>query len=405
MDEITRYVDFVTAVQEVMSNCELREKEPVNDPTVWQASLTMGQDKYFVLKKSASHYYFRGLDYVRDELAKGNVTISEGYTASSYTKFIEDQVRNGGNPSNDCQTFIDGLKALQLKQFKFLIPISHYDYRGDIDLGKVRVVRLTDQLLKDEFDVEGDITQVVNTNKLTEFNDTNIYAIVKVESVEKTHAEELAFRLVERFIYATKLIDPGSFVRLRKWAMNQVNENVLVKQGKGFNDSMHSHHLLVRITPSPQFYTNLQPYWNKLSKFLYSDTPNNLQEVILSALYWYGEADVHTDSRVKLYSNLVTGLEWIVLHIYGRTFAKADNFGKNCAIIFSGDEQYWEFWRKYYWKRNDLSHQKLVEIYKEEIDTLRLNLRSLLLQLIDFTDNYTIVSDVFDNEFGIQQEI
>lgn len=104
-------------------------------------------------------------------------------------------------------------------------------------------------------------------------------------------------------------------------------------------------------------------------------------------------------------NNLVTGLEWIVLHIYGRTFAKADNFGKNCAIIFSGDEQYWEFWRKYYWKRNDLSHQKLVEIYKEEIDTLRLNLRSLLLQLIDFTDNYTTVSDVFDNEFGIQQEI
>ena len=90
------------------------------------------------------------------------------------------------------------------------------------------------------------------------------------------------------------------------------------------------------------------------------------------------------------------------MHTYGKTFLKADNFGKNCAKIFSSDERYSEFYKNYYDKRNDISHQKIKEIYKEEIDTLRLSLRQLLLELVEFTDKYSTLKDVFQKEYGIQ---
>jgi len=256
--------------------------------------------------------------------------------------------------------------------------------------------------LKQDFDIKGETAKITTASGLIDRNKTKTFAIVNVESLEKEHAEELGYQIVEKFIYATKLIDPGSFIRLRKWSMNQVTEEFLVKDGKGLTESMHNYHLPTRVLPGNDFYTKLQPYWNKLASFLYSNSPNDLQQVILSSLYWFGETDVHTDSRVKQFLNFLTGLDWIVLNPYGKKFLKADAFGKNCAKIFSGDEKYSEFWEEYYLKRNDITHQKLVEIYKEEIDTLRINLRSLLLQLIDFTNKYNTLKDVFDQEYGIK---
>ncbi len=91
----------------------------------------------------------------------------------------------------------------------------------------------------------------------------------------------------------------------------------------------------------------------------------------------------------------------IILHVYGRTLLKSEKFSQNCALLFSGDKKYSDFWEKYYSKRNDLTHQKLVEIYKEDIDTLKLNLRDLLLQLIKHTDNYDTLKEVFENEYDI----
>jgi len=400
MDEITQYSDFVNTVQEVMNNCEVRETSP-HDLDVWEAFGSMDQRNFFVMKRGAGYYYFRGRNYIRKELERSQVTVSEDYVTNRYTKFIEDHVRNGGSLSDDCQAFLDDIKSLRPIPFKFLIPISHYDYRCYMDLGKVRIVRLDDQLLKNEFGIKSELAEIANTEMLTEFNYTCTYAIVNLESRDKTHAKESAFRLIERFIYAVKLIDPYSFARLRKHSMNEVKECVLVRQGTEFGTSFTNHRIVGRVNPGPQFYADLQPYWDKLAEFLYSDSPNDLQGIILSALYWYGEADIHADSRVKLYSNLITGLEWVVLHIYDKSFGKADKFGTNCAIVLSGDEQHHEFWKNYYEKRNNLAHQKLVEIYKEDIDTLRLQLRMLLLKLIDFTDNYTTLSDVFSNEFGI----
>jgi len=139
MDKIQQFNDFVTAIQEVLNNCELMSTPPHNDPDVWNATLKMDQTEYFVMKKNAGHYYFRGLEYVREHLKKNNIEISEAYTSNSYSNIIEEIMRTGADIVTACNAWFTKLSQLQLQQFKLLIPISHYDFRGDIDLGIIKV--------------------------------------------------------------------------------------------------------------------------------------------------------------------------------------------------------------------------------------------------------------------------
>jgi hypothetical protein len=386
-------------MKELLQHCNFTTTKPYEDPNVWRGTMSI-DNNFFVILKSASYYYFRGLDYIREELQQKSIILSENYLDSSYFQFIEKQKTNGEDLSSACTNWLKNLTTLQSKHFKFLIPINHYDYRGDIDLGIIKVVKLTDDILKQEF-VVPDAHPLLTSSKLVENNQTNTFAIITIEASEEKYATERAYQILARFIYAVKLMDPGSYIRVRKHALSQISENILIQEANNLSSSYHNHNIPVRIIPNPGFYKDLGPYWNKLVKFLYSDKLTDLQDVILSALYWYGESDTRFDSRVRLYLHLITGLEWIVLHPYGRSNGKAENFGKICAKLFSGDEKHSGFYKAYYLKRNNIAHQKLVDIYKEDIDSLSINFRSLLLQLIDLTDKYDDLKNLFYKEFRI----
>ena len=280
--------------------------------------------------------------------------------------------------------------------YKLLIPIIHYDYHRELDSGDLRIVTLTDELLENEFDN----IEMLNATEIISRNNTDTYAVVSVKSLEIEHAKKTGHQLVERFIYATRLVDYNSSIRLGRCAMTAVTETILIKQDNCTLPHFHAHDAEGG-TLDAQFYVRIRPYWDKLVRFLYSDNLTELQKVILSSLYWYGEADVHTDSRIKLYSNLITGLEWIVLFTYTRIHDKADNFGKNCAKIFK-DSRSSELWKNYYRRRNSILHETLVEIYEEDIGTLRFRLRDLLLQLIDLTTKYENMGELLNKEFGIK---
>ena len=393
---------FVSEVQSLLSHCELSNDNPLRNPNVWRfMGSGIADNGYFVMRKTASYNYSRGLDCIRKQLAKDSVEVSEDYLNDSYYQFVMSCKRDNGDISSACQSWLNKLYALRYKQFKLLIPISHYDYREEIDLGVIKVVKLTDDILQQNFDVELR-DDYFNAARLIEFNDTDIFAIVGVESLESEHAEELGYRLAEKFICATKLIDPYSYIQLRKWDVNEIPENILVEEKKQpISSKMRKHHLRARTNPEATFYNDLKPYWDKLTVFLYSDTHTDLQGVIISALYWLGEANIHADSRVKLFLNYVAGLDWIVLHESSNR-KKSVLFGKRCSRIFYGDEKHWASWQSYYRKRSNILHEKLVYVYKEEIDTLMVCLRNLLLQLVSVADKYSTLKEVLDKEYGIK---
>lgn len=394
------FSDFVSSVTEVLKNCEYTSNDPKSNPDVWRATMDTNA-QFFVIKKQAGPKYFEGLSYVRDELQQKKIDLSEGYLNNRFFSLLNDLTKNQTNVSTSCQNFIDIVTKLKLKKYKFLFPINHYDYRGDIKVGNIEVIRLSDIRLNTDFALPKQLAQTINAQRLIHDNETNVFAIVNVESLDDEYAQELGEQTIKKFIYATKIIDPGSYIRLRKETLRQINEDVisLVDGNTGF--SSHSHNIPVRIIPASSFYQNLQHYWDKLVNFLFLDTLNDLQEAILSSLYWYGETDYYFDPRVRAFLNYVTALERLVLHNHSG-FYKSTIFGQRCSIIFSGgvagSEQ---FWKDYYLKRNNIVHQKLVNVYKEEIDTLMNVSRSLLLEFIEITDKYTKVDDVLFNEFGI----
>ena len=127
--KIRRFGEFVNEVQSLLGHCNLRSTDPKKDPDVFRAKRKLSDSDYFVIKKSASYNYFRSLNYLREQLKSNGIEISEDYLSNSYFNFLEERKRSGGDLSNECHTWLDGLKSLQLKQFKLLIPISHYDYR------------------------------------------------------------------------------------------------------------------------------------------------------------------------------------------------------------------------------------------------------------------------------------
>lgn len=394
--------DFTSVVTEVLNYCEWTSNDPKSDPDVWTATMDFKEQKFFVIKKKAGPTYFEGLSYIRNEVQQKNLKISEGYVNKSFVSLLKDLKKNNRNVSNSCQTFLNGLSLLIPKKYKFLFPINHYDYRRDIKVGNIEVIKLTDARLSTDFSIPNEMAKVIGAKKLIKDNETDVFAIVEIESLDDEYSLELGEQTVKKFIYATKLIDPGSYIRLRKDALKQVNEDIVHTTDGVFGFSGKNYNIPVRIIPSDSFYSNLQKYWNGLMGFLFQDNSNDLQEAILSSLYWYGETDYHFDPLVRSFLNYVTSLERLVLHNHS-AFGKSVPFGRRCSILFSGGVSGSEqFWKDYYLKRNNILHQKLVTVFKEDIDTLMNSSRSLLLHFVDLVGKYTTVNDLLDKEFGIK---
>lgn len=396
MDEKEIFEEFVSSVTNALPFCEWTDVDPMNNPEVGRASFTLTEKRHFVLYKKIGYHYFQGIGYVRTILSIRKIAISDSYLDNIYFNLLGKLKKDPTDISGKCKTWLYRIFDLKPEKFVFVIPINHYEYRGDIDLGIIKVVKITDEKILANLDGK-DVLH--NATKLVELNETNIFAIVKIESFETSHAEELTNQIVEKFIYATKLIDPGSFIRIRKKTMRQTHESILIKSDLGIGSTGYNHNIPIRIIPKTEFYEKFQPDWEKLVRFLYSNSLTDLQEAILTSLYWFGESDIHSDSRTKLLLNYINGLERIILH--DNPYGKKKIFGERCSKLFSGGtEEATKFWEEYYEKRNQITHQKLVTVYKEEIDTLMSTLRGLLLHCIEFADKHNSVSDVL-KEFDI----
>jgi hypothetical protein len=88
-----KFNEFVDNIQKVLNKSDLVDYLPIKDSDVWQATKELEQKEYFALKKSASHYYFKGLRFIREKLDENNVQVSESYLDNCYFKFIDQEKR------------------------------------------------------------------------------------------------------------------------------------------------------------------------------------------------------------------------------------------------------------------------------------------------------------------------
>lgn len=395
----------------ILTHSEIREIKSKSDlmlnPEEWRSTGFGGLEshKQFVLKNKAAHYFFNVKNILRQYCSEKNFNLSDNYLDNTIVQFLI-TCKESNAKKNDLmfhvKEWLQDLDEVKIHDYRILLPINHYDFKEELNLENVHIVKLTDEIIEQYFKSDKNVLKdLFDREHLEQSNHTNIYAIIDVKAHEQDAAIELANELLDKFIFAVKLFDPGSFISSRKNSYEQVNESIISydKSKKSMSYSGHSHYVPGRITPDKDFYKKLEVKWKKLTSFLYSEHLTMFQKSILASTYWYGKIDELRDSNVKKFLYYLIGLEKLLLKKNEQK--KTKKFGDHSAILFSGNIKYTESYQKYYTKRNDIVHDENIRIYDEEVVTLQINLRSLLLDMIENFDKYQDVESYYKQKYNI----
>ena len=152
----------------------------------------------------------------------------------------------------------------------------------------------------------------------------------------------------------------------------------------------------------------IQPYWNDLKLFLFSQNLNQMQSLIITAMYWYGDASKETENEISKFLKYIYGLESLV--IFDKTYGKKKRMAQRLATIFSKNNRnsnvnstfYDNLFQQYYDKRNNIVHAGKLNMNPEDVDAVGSALRDLIFIYISFSKKYTDVKIMFKNEFSIE---
>lgn len=366
--------------------------------------------EFHILQKNGDFYQLKSKIPLRKILDKQKVSFTEEFLDSEILRFaFECKENNVSDIVKAISQWITNLVSMKKGRFTFFMPINHFDYKKDLDLGPVKIIKLTQEKLDQLFpEFSRKLEPLVSIDKEIATNETNVFGVITVETLEKSSAEELAKNYLGRFIHAVRLIDPYTF------ATDRYNEKPLINistwmfdhQTSNIGADHNSTNIPARITPSKEFYEKLEPYWNILQSFLYAEKTNPLQSLILSSIFWFGSVHGRFDDNLSSFIRYIIGLERLLILDDERT-NKKELFAKRFATIFVNKDNkehyqfYYEQMKEYYELRNITFHQLDKIIYPEIVITLRSRLRFLLLTFITHSTKYDNVRDLLKAEYGL----
>lgn len=400
VDAISRLVTDALAHVEVV-------KAPLapllKSPGYWR--VIVNPDQLIVMKTGLPYYFFKLKRQVRAYCASKSITFSETFIDEQITKLLVDTKISSTEPSGieaRVKDWVSNLEKIKQEGYSIILPINRYQFRREVNTEQIEVVKMTDEKIKEalgSFPIppEGWPT----AKQLAEANETSTFAMARTRANDKESAVELATSMVDRFVYAVKLIDVDTTVSSRKNYYNALRLSYLAYSTSGGDLCIGSKHLNAPIstTPSKAFYDKLDKTWARLLDFLFKGSPTELEESIIAALYWYGEVDVSGDPLVSQYLYYSIGMETLLVPHYERS--KTKTFGRNAAMILHGCAEHAGVYEEYYKKRNELIHEGPVVIYKEDVDNLRLWLRSILIHFIDNSDKFTDLKSYYNGVHGV----
>lgn len=347
------------------------------------------------LKPECAYYFYNFMDDVRRYCKEKNLNFSAKYLDDRLMDLIG-QFQNVDITKDTQRLVSDFLKSfdnLDYKTFQFFLPINHYDYREETSLEGFKIKKLTlNEYLEYMPSRRDDKTNKMFYDDLINSNNTDTIAIIEIDSINEDDAEQKAREKLQKFIHSEKLFDPFSFITNRYESYVLISECIIVvnKTDSRINCPNHNHFIPTRTTPSKKFYDELKPYRDKFYKFLFNDNLTSLQEAIISALYWYGEATNLRDSNTKKYISYITSLEKITMKKCEQS--KKKKFAE-CIATFRKTPDQISFYRDYYERRNKLIHDEAIRIYDEQVFTLLDTIRTILFEMIDNCDKFNTVEE------------
>jgi len=361
---------------------------------------------------TADYYWLRVVQYVREKSKDWNSILSDTFISNELEELIfqiKTDRKKYGQIGRIAKNWINRLKQQTITNFRFILPINNVDYRKDFDFGQVKLVKITLAKLKKyvPFTIQtGHLSPSKTLKDITSLNQTKIFTIIEVQAKDEKQGMILAKINLKRLIHAMRLFDPPSGITEREQYFPETKHPyMIVNLDK--NTAKHSFtnlHLNAHIWRTKEYWKRVDPFWKKLSLFLFSDNLTEVQSLILTGLYWYGEAGKETEDDIGKFLKYTYGLENLV--IFDDKYGKKNRMADRLAKIFSKKNStnykfYNDLIKQYYGARSGAIHAGKVMVDVEDVGTTHNWLRSLIFDYIRLSKKYTDVKTMFKKEFSI----
>ena len=374
-------------------------------PNLWRLTVD-NEGQSTVMKSGAAYYFFKIKRHMRDYCAEKNLIVSE--------TFIDEQIvilLAGAKASCTgladialcVKDWIANIDKTAQDDYTVVLPLNRYQFGGEVNTARIKIVKIADKKIEDSMPpISGAMKDGINAKYLADKNKTDTFAIIRTRANDKKSALELAEGMVDKVVYAIRLIDPNATVTSRRNFCSGLSMLYFVYNAskRQLSSGFERLNELPVIPQSDDFYDKLNEPWTCLLGFLFDDHPTDLQKSIIDALYWYGEVDAHRDTLVSQYLYYLIGLEKLLVPDHERQ--KAKKFGSTAAAVLHGSADHAGFYEEYYKKRNSLVHEGPVTIYKDDVDGLKIWLRSILLELVNNTDKFVDLVSYYNGVHGIE---
>jgi len=361
---------------------------------------------------TTDYYWLKVVQYVRTKSKSWESKLSDEYIHNELEEFVYELKTNNEKYSQigkSVKDWLQQLKTIPRINYRFILPVNNVDYRQDIEFDKIKLKKIDIDVLRSFVpfhDDAGHFSAESQFKDLTTLNETEIFAFVGVQAKDKTQGKKIANFYLKRLIHAMRLFNPASEITEREWYFPETKFPYLVVNvdENSFSLSFESHHLNAHIVPSNDYWDRVEPDWQQLSTFLFSDEPNEIQSLILTSLYWYGEAGKETEDQLSKFLKYLHGLETLL--IFDNKYEKGKRMADRLAIINSkGHNENFDFYNnlmsQYYKFRSGMIHSGKLVIDNEDVGTTHGWLRNLIFEYIRFTRKYDNVKDLFENEYSI----
>lgn len=365
----------------------------------------------FCMPHKTNYYKLKILQYVRTKSKQWEVQISDEFISNQLEKLIFQIKRDKklleqlGKTTKD---WLEKLKKLNSMNLRFILPVNNVDYRKDIEFDNIKLKKLTLEVLK-SFVSFHDNEKFFTPEKTLEDlkrNQTDIFAIIDVQAEDEEKGYEIAKENLKKLIHAMRLFDPPSGITEREFYFPEIKYPYIMLNldKKSFSPRYHSLHLNAHIWRTKEYWVRVQPDWDQLSTFLYSTTPNQIQSLILTALYWYGDAGKETEDNLSKFLKYMHGLETLL--IFDNKYEKGERMAARLAAINSKHNTanydfYKNLMQKYYKFRSGMIHSGRLSIDNEDVGTTHNWLRNLLFDYIRYSKTYSDIAVLFQTEFSL----
>lgn len=272
------------------------------------------------------------------------------------------------------------LKTSSITNYRFIFPVNNVDYRKDIEFDRIKLKKLKLDVLRSFIPFQDALNpnDIFSTESqfedLVKFNHTEIFAFIDVQAKDEDQGKILAESYLKKLIHAIKLFNPPSGICERVLYFPETKFSYLVvdMDTKNVSFPMKNLHLNAHVWPYIDYWKRIEPYWQQLSNFLFSDDLTEIQSLILTALYWYGEASKETEDQISKFLKYLYGLESLL--IFDNQYGKSEKISQRLATIQSKENPedfdfYYNLMFDYYKFRSQIVHSGKLIIDDEDVAT------------------------------------